>query len=101
MGQRVDLHQKLIDALGTRYVYYQPPESIKLQYPCIIYSLSRLPIRYANDIPYSVDHGYDCILIDSNPESKILDRLVRLPLCKFDKPYTADNLYHYPFTIYY
>lgn len=49
MGQRVDLHRKFEIALGSKNVYFQPPESVKLKYPCIIYGLSKLPIKHADD----------------------------------------------------
>ena len=101
MGQRADLHHKFEIALGSKNVYVQPPESVKLKYPCIIYGLSKLPIKHADDRPYLIGRAYAVILIDLNPDSKILDTLLKFPLCEFEKPYQADNLNHYPFTIYY
>ena len=101
MGQRADLHHKFEIALGSKNVYFQPPESVKLKYPCIIYGLSKLSIKHADDRPYSIDRAYDGILIDRNPDNRILDALLKFPLCEFGKPYPADNLNHYPFTIYY
>lgn len=101
MGQRVDLHRKFEIALGSKNVYFQPPESVKLKYPCIIYGLSKLSIKHADDRPYLIDRAYDGILIDCNPDNRILDALLKFPLCEFGKPYPADNLNHYPFTIYY
>lgn len=101
MGQRADLHRKFEIALGSKNVYFQPPESVKLKYPCIIYGLSKLPIKHADDRPYLIGRAYAGILIDRNLDSKILDTLLKFPLCEFGKPYPADNLNHYPFTIYY
>ena len=101
MGQRTDLHRKFEIALGNENVYFQPPESVKLKYPCIIYGLSKLSIKHADDRPYLIDRAYDGILIDRNPDNRILDALLKFPLCEFGKPYPADNLNHYPFTIYY
>ena len=41
MASRLNLHNSLIEALGTKSVYFQPPESVKLVYPCIIYEESK------------------------------------------------------------
>ena len=38
MDRRLQLHEELCSVLGSRNVYFQPPETIKLTYPCIIYS---------------------------------------------------------------
>lgn len=101
MGQRVDLHRIFETILGSKNVYFQPPESVKLKYPCIIYELSKLPVQHADDKAYLTGRGYDGILIDTNPDTVLLDKLRRLPFCAFQKPYPTDNLNHYPFTIYY
>ena len=37
MASRHELHDELKELLGTNRCYFQPPESIKLEYPCIIY----------------------------------------------------------------
>lgn len=101
MGQRPNLHQIFEDVLGSKNVYFQPPESVKLKYPCIIYGLSKLPIQHADDRPYLISRGYEGVLIDRSPDSVILERLTELSMCEFGKPYPADDLNHYPFTIYY
>ena len=36
---RLILHDELITLLGSSNVYFQPPTSIKMNYPCIIYKL--------------------------------------------------------------
>ena len=53
MIQRIKLHELLVSLLGTRNVYFQPPESIKLSYPCIVYKRSTGDTQFANDIPYT------------------------------------------------
>jgi len=101
MGQRLDLHKKLIEILGTNHVYFQPPESVKLIYPCIVYGRSNGRTDHANNSLYLNRKSYALTIIDKDPDSTLPDRIQALPLCSFDRHYKADNLNHYVFTIYY
>ena len=49
MGNRLELHEILVDALGSRNVYYQPPENIKITYPAIVYSKTDIWKNKADD----------------------------------------------------
>lgn len=100
MLDRLDLHEKLCDVLGTRSVYFQPPASVKMNYPAIVYSRSRINSIYANDKTYMQYPGYEVILIDKNPDSEYVEKIMQLPYCRFDRHYESDNLNHDVFTIY-
>ena len=39
MSKRVDLGNKLKEILGSNNVYFQPPDNLKMVYPCIRYRL--------------------------------------------------------------
>lgn len=101
MASRLELQSKLEELLGNRNVYYQPPESIKLNYPAIIYSKSNLQNRFANDKRYSKISRYEITVIDRKPDNVVIDEILELPYCSFDRHYTADNLYHDTFTLYF
>jgi hypothetical protein len=101
MGSRAQLQEKLEALLGTRYVYFQPPESVRLNYPCIIYSRTDLDTLFADDSPYRHKFRYSLNLIDPDPDSELLDKLAQLPMCVFERSYTADNLNHDVFNVYY
>ena len=101
MGNRLALHEALCDILETRNVYFQPPESIKLSYPCIVYSISSVDKRNANDSMYKSAVEYEVTIIDPDPDSEILDRIAQLPYCVMDRHYVADNLNHDSFQLYY
>ena len=92
MGNRIDLHKILCEVLGSKNVYFQPPESVKMKYPAIVYSLSRIENRNANNSVYKQNNAYDVILIDSDPENETVNRISRLPLCRFDRYYVS-NIY--------
>ena len=101
MATRLDLHAKLISILGSKNVYFQPPESVKMQYPAIRYSLSDLENDYANNFVYNQYDRYSVTYIDKNPDNTIVKNISRLPLCQFIRHYTSDNLNHYLFELYF
>lgn len=100
MANRLDLHKKLKTILGSNNVYFQPPESIKMRYPAIVYSLATIKNLPADDFGYLRHRAYMVILIDPNPDSEIVDKLLDLPMCRFDRAYAGDNLNHWAFTIF-
>lgn len=101
MANRLELHELLCETLGSRQVYFQPPSSIKMKYPAIIYSRSRIGNEFANDSVYNQTYQYSITVIDEDPDSEIVERVSKLPMCSFDRHYTSDNLNHDTFTIYY
>ena len=102
MGNRLELDALIREILGGTNVYYQPPESTKLKYPCVIYHLDDGRPEYADDKMYKFMKSYTVTVIDPNPDSTIPDRFrERLPYCRPGRWYAADNLNHWPFTIYY
>ena len=101
MASRFELQSKFEDVLGSRNVYFQPPSSVRMQYPAIVYSRKDIEGRFANDKIYRKLPCYEVILIDKNPDSEFIDKILDLPYCSFDRHYEADNLNHDVFTIFY
>lgn len=101
MSRRLKLHDLLVGILGSRYVYFQPPESIKMTYPCIVYKYSKDTTSHANNLPYNSNKRYSIQVIDKNPDTEIPDKLGKLPLCSSERFYTADNLNHYVYNLYF
>nr|DAU44333.1 MAG TPA: tail completion protein [Caudoviricetes sp.] len=101
MGTRLDLHEIFCSTLGSRNVYFQPPETIKMNYPCIVYERASNDTRFADNRPYKSIRRYTATIIDKNPDSQLPDKLGELPLCRLNRVYTADNLNHYVFDIYF
>ena len=105
--RRVELHTVLCDILGcpttgsSCHCYFQPPESIKMSYPAIVYSLDAIKNSPADDEAYSSRRRYSVILIDPDPDSEFVEPLVSLPLTSFSRFYTADQLNHFAFSMYY
>ena len=101
MASRLDLQTELERILGSRNVYFQPPSSVRMQYPAIVYSRKDVDGRFANDKVYRKLPCYEMILIDKNPDNTFVDKLLDLQYCSFDRHYESDNLNHDVFTIYY
>lgn len=101
MADRLDLQGLLEELLESRNVYYQPPESVKMQYPAIRYSKKNIQSVYANNSKYLMRDCYELIVISRNPDDPVIKRLLALPYCSYDRQYIADNLYHDVLTIYY
>ena len=101
MASRLELQTRLEELLGSKNVYYQPPASVKMEYDAIRYSKKKVDRLNANNKLYLKNNCYEVIVISRRPDPEIMDKLLDLPHCSFDRPYTADNLNHYVFTLYY
>ena len=101
MANRLDLQSLLEELLGSRNVYYTPPESIKMQYPAIRYSKKKIESVHADDSKYLMRDCYELIVISRTPDHPVIKQLLALPYCSYDRPYVADNLYHDVLTMYY
>lgn len=101
-ANRVELSEKLKALMSecgeTPHLYFQPPESVKLEYPCIVYHLRTFTSTYADDLPYKTNIGFDLTYITRDPDSKVPSKLVKMERMGFDRYYTADNLHHYAYT---
>lgn len=101
MGQRLELQTLLTSILGSGNVYFQPPPSVKMKYPCIIYKRDDAITNFADNKPYANKKRYQVTVIDQNPDSEIPDKIAKLPFCIFDRFYTADNLNHDVYNIFF
>ena len=100
MASRIDLQSKLEELLGSRNVYYNPPATLKMQYNAIRYSLGVQQATYADDRKYKKMNRYELIVITRESDPEVVDKLLELPYCSMGTPYKADNLNHYPLTLY-
>lgn len=101
MHHRLEFHEILCEILGTRHVYFQPPENVRMEYPAIKYSRNDIENTFAENSVYKQDHEYEVVVIDKDPDSEIITAVSKLPMCRFVRHYEADGLNHDVFTIYY
>ena len=107
MDKRLELHDILCEIVnitepdGDRHTYFQPPESAHIKHPAILYTRKTPSILRANNAIYNLRDAYDVTVIDPHPDSELAKKLIQLPYCRHDSHYTADNLHHDKFTLYY
>lgn len=93
---RIEIHEKIkkLSGYGDR-IYYNPPESLKIKYPCIVYSRVNLGARHADNRPYFRYNTYTVTHIyQKESESSLTDKLAIEQGFSFDRSYFADNLHH-------
>lgn len=100
-GSRVDFHATLEKAAGNTNVYFQPPSTVKMKYPAIVYERGNIQNSFADDLVYVQAISYKVTVMDKNPDSEIVKRISQLPTARFVQHFTADNLNHDVFIIFY
>ena len=102
MASRLELHTILINIIGAaNRVYFQPPSNLSMLYPCIVYKRDSAFVRHAGNSPYLRKKRYTVTVIDKDPDSLIPDKVANLPLAAFSRHFTADNLNHDVYNVYY
>ena len=101
MASRLSLHETLCALLESRNVYFNPPESMKLNYPAIVYTSRKPDVKHANNALYKYMSSYELTLIDEDPDSVFVMKILQLPYCSLDRPFKSENLNHTTFTLYY
>lgn len=96
---RLDL-QKILESIVPN-VYFQPPESFRMKYPCIVYEKSDEFKRFADNKQYLKMNAYDVTVITKDPDSPIPDRIGDLEYSVFSRSFVSDNLHHYVYRLYY
>lgn len=99
MAPRLEL-QALLEELAPN-VYFQPPANVQLVYPCIIYKRDFAQATFADNAMYRNTKRYMVTVIDRDPDSPIPDKVAALPMCIFNRFYTADNLNHDVFNLFF
>lgn len=101
MGNRLELHELFCTILESRNAYYQPPASVRMKYPAIVYSRKKITNVHADNAVYRQLNAYEVTVIDENPDSELVRKVSMLPKCEHERSFTSDNLNHDVFTLYY
>lgn len=101
MASRLELQSKLEELLGSRNVYYQPPENFKINYPAIIYNKSDIDSTKADNLNYVNTTRYNIIIVDRKPDNPVILKILKLPLSRYDRHYISDNLNHDSINLYF
>ena len=101
MLRRLLLQATLENILGSRNVYFQPPASVSMDYPAIVYSLNGIENKHASNGVYVQGISYEVIVVDEDPDNEISKVVSKLPMCKYNRSYRSDNLNHDVYTLFY
>lgn len=102
LDKRIELDNILREVLGSNNVYFQPPENTRISYPCVIYNRDYSDTARADNLAYLFRYRYQLMYIDQDPDSDFVERLIQqLPMCSFERHFTADNLNHEVLNVYY
>lgn len=102
MGSRADLHTLLKGILESNNVYFQPPPSLQMAYPCIVYKRDSSPsVMYSDNQKYKHKRRYQVTVIDANPDTELVAKVEEIPFCSYERFFTADNLNHDVFNLFF
>jgi len=101
MGSRLDLHTLLTGLLATSAAYFQPPESVKLTYPCIVYRRSDIRVDHANNSPYTMQKEYSLTIITQHPDDTLPEQVMALESARHERAFAVDGLNHTIITIFF
>jgi len=101
MAPRIELQQLLVDLLGSPNVYFKPPPSVLLKYPCVVYHRDSIETEFADNAPYSLGNKYKLTVIYTDPDSDISRRIAELSKCSFERFFVSDGLNHDVFNLFF
>lgn len=104
MAPRLELQALLVSFMkpeDSENVYFQPPPSVSMHYPAIVYNRDRIDIAHADNLPYQHKHRYQITVIDRDPDSEIPDRITSIPTVAFDRFFVSDDLNHFVFNLFF
>lgn len=101
MGDRLELHTVLTTLLNSSAAYFQPPESVNLVYPCIVYRRSNIRVDHADNKPYSLKKEYTLTVITKDPDSVLPEQVMMLESARHERAFVVDGLNHTNITIFY
>ncbi len=102
MERRLQLQADLEQILGSKNVYFQPPSSFQMIYSCIRYELDEIDAEHADNRVYAKKKAYLVTYVTEDPDDDLSDEMFsEFQMIHFDRHYTADNLHHFVYKIYY
>jgi hypothetical protein len=72
-----------------------------MKYPCIIYAQDNAKVEFAGNKPYSYAKRYQVTAISRSPDWDVPDKIALLRLSNLNRIFTADNLHHYVYNLYF
>lgn len=88
--------------IGVPNVYIDPPENIRMAYPCARVRLNIPRSRYADNKVHIFTPSWEIIYMSYEPDDEFLIKIMdAFKMISANRHYTSDGLHHYPFILYY
>jgi hypothetical protein len=102
MDRQPQLHDILVELIGEDgHVYFQPPASLAMEYPCIRYERSTARSSFAGNKPYRYTEKYTLTVIAQDPNSDIRLKVAALEMCIHNRWFAVAQLNHDVFELYF
>ena len=102
MTSRMKLQKKLYEIANNHKfkVYFQPPATLTMSYPCIVYEYSQPLDKKADNRAYLSHMQYQVTFITKDQDTTIPREIKeKLTYCSQERIFVTDGLYHFPFTV--
>lgn len=97
---RLEFHEALCTALGSRNVYFNPPEGLQMKFPAIVYKRTIPGAEHADDLNYLNHVAYEVTLIEKETGSTKVFDLLKFKMSKWNRHYVVEGMNHDKLTIY-
>lgn len=102
LPQKTNAIQQRIKSCGVSNVYFEPPQDIRMKYPCVVFRRGVISSRSADNRVYKRDDAYDLVHICRDPDSKTVHAILdEFQMIRHVRHFTADGLHHDQFKLYY
>lgn len=91
-----------LNGIGVNRVYIDPPENTLMKYPCARVRLNSGRARYADNKAHIFTPSWEIIYISYSPDEEMVYKIMHsFSRISYTRHYTADNLHHNSFILYY
>jgi hypothetical protein len=101
MGTRLEFQTVLEGLQDGVAVYFQPPPNVEMSYPAIVYNRDQRDADFADNILYYWRTRYQVTVIDRDPDSTVPDKVGYLPMTRYVRHFTTENLNHDIYDVYF
>lgn len=102
LSDKVYYIQNHIKEKGVDNVYFEPPQNIKMFYPCVVFKRGVMSSRHAGNKTYKIDDAWDLTYIRFDPDDEIPHQMLEwFQMIRHTRTFVADGLHHDQFKLYY
>lgn len=101
LSKREELNELFVELLGSRQVYFQPDDKIRISYPAIVYEMDNQDVIYADNRPHRRIDRYQVTIIDRNPDVPASRLVENFPMCTFSRAFASEGLNHRIYSLYF